>query len=112
MDHQQEEEKGTPPHTISFLQNKTKGEIIHFINKLETCTLTELAQAWRSRSLNNYSINFLEEDTPSTTVHYMLDALDRVTHVETRHRSKPAHTRGQRPTGKDGKNFVKKNHLL
>ena len=67
--------------SVDFLREKcrTKREVLDFVERLESASVEELAQAWRSRSLNTYSVDFLQEKSADTIVDYLFSAIDTVT---------------------------------
>ena len=75
--------------SVDYLRKKcrTKREVVDFVERLENASVEELAQAWRSRSLNTYSVDFLREKSTDTIVDYLLNAIDTLTTVQTRNRA-------------------------
>jgi len=95
--------------SVNFLREKcsTKREVIDFVERIESASVEELAQAWRSRSLNTYSVDFLQEKSADTIADYLFSAIDTVTRVETRHReSHSAQDYGEQNPWGEGETMV------
>jgi hypothetical protein len=100
-------------HSANFLLKhfETNGQRLDFIHRLEKCSLEELAQSWRSRSLNNYNVNFLQTDSPDVTLEYLLDSINKLTNIKTRKRSRPYHDKPAAKKLNEEKDSTRENNI-